>query len=546
MSERGGSGGVDAPRRKIPLWAAIIIFVLAVVGIFLGSLHMGSVGIATERTLWGPAHASEPAADSQTLKFLIESSPNNLDLRQGTDAQSERVGGLIYDALVKKDAHFVLQPWLATSWERPDPATWVFHIREGVRFHDGKPLTAEDVTWSIRSMIDGTLITAKGGNLAGIVSVVASGPLTVTVKTKTPDDSLLFNLSDGLFGVVENGAGRDEGLHPVGTGAFKFVSQMQDRDVVLARNPDYWDGAPKIARIRFEVVPDTITAALEMRKGSADVESNVLTPDMVHALRAEKNVVVESGPGAIVMYANFNVQDPALRDPRVRQAIACAIDRPALIAALWRGQARIADTLLPEGHWAAASDSDLPQYPHDVKHAIALLDGAGLKPDKEGVRLRFTLKTSTDETTRLVAQAMQQELRAAGIQLEIRSAEFGTFYSDITRGMFQMYMLRWIGSNEDPDFLRYAFASSSFPPKGGNRGRYSNPRVDALLAQANAETDEAARRRDYVEVQQILATDLPSLPLWYPNNEVVHSRRIVGVKLDPGGTFDFLRTAELR
>jgi len=484
--------------------------------------------------------------DPQTLRFLIESSPNNLDLRQGTDAQSERVGGLIYDALVKKDAHFVLQPWLATSWDRPDPLTWIFHIRSGVHFHDGKVLTAQDVAWSIHSMIDGTLITAKGGNLSDITSVEASAPLTVMVRTKQPDASLLFNLSDGLFGVVEKGAGSNEGLHPVGTGPFKFVSQMQDKEVVVERNPGYWAGAPKIQRIRFEVIPDTITAALEMRKGSGDIESNVLTPDMVHALRGERNVVVQSGPGAIVMYANFNVQDPKLRDPRVRQAIAYAIDRPALVAALWRGEAQIANTLLPAGHWAAASDAELPQYSHDVARAVALLDAAGLKPDKDGVRLRFTLKTSTDETTRLVAQAMQQELRAAGIELEIRSAEFGTFYSDVTRGAFQMYMLRWIGSNEDPGFLRYAFASSSFPPKGGNRGHYSNPQVDSLLAQANAATDEAARRREYVEVQQILARDLPSIPLWYPNNEVVHSTRVSGVRLDPGGTFDFLRTAELR
>jgi peptide/nickel transport system substrate-binding protein len=485
--------------------------------------------------------------DAQTLRFLIESSPNNLDLRQGTDAQSERIGGLIYDALVEKDAHFILQPWLATSWDRPDPLTWVFHIRNGVRFHDGKPLTADDVAWSIESMIDGTLITAKGGAaLADVTSVLATGPFTVTVRMKQPDASLLFELSDGLFGVAEKGSGRDEGLHPVGTGPFKFVSQMQDKEVILESNANYWAGAPKITRLRFEVVPDTITAALEMRKGSGDIESNVLTPDMVHALRNERNVVVESATGAIVMYANFNVQDPKLRDPRVRQAIAFAINRPTLIAALWRGEAQIADTLLPAGHWAAASAAELPQYPHDVARALSLLDAAGLKPDKDGVRLRLTLKTSTDETTRLVAQAMQQQLHAAGIDLLIRSAEFGTFYSDVTRGAFQMYMLRWIGSNEDPDFLRYAFATSSFPPKGGNRGRYSNPQVDSLLTQANAETDEAARRREYVEVQQILARDLPSIPLWYPNNELVHSSRVTGIKLDPGGTFDFLRTAELR
>jgi peptide/nickel transport system substrate-binding protein len=283
-----------------------------------------------------------------------------------------------------------------------------------------------------------------------------------------------------------------------------------------------------------------------MRKGSGDVESNVLTPDMVHALLEEHNVIVQSGPGAIVMYANFNVQDPKLRDPRVRQAIACAIDRPELIRALWRGDARIANTLLPERHWAAASAGELPQYAHDIGRAVALLDAAGLRPDEGGIRLRLTLKTSTDETTRLVAQAMQQQVRAAGIELSIRSAEFGTFYSDVTHGAFEVYMLRWIGSNEDPDFLTYAFASSSFPPKGGNRGRYANAQVDSLLARANAETSEDARRRDYVEIQQILARDLPSIPLWYPNNEVVHSKRVSGVQLDPGGTFDFLRTAQLR
>ena len=484
--------------------------------------------------------------DPNTLNFLIESSPNNLDLRQGTDAQSERVGALIYDALVHKDDHYNLQPWLATSWERPDALTWTFHLRSGVRFHDGKPLTADDVAWSIESMMNGALITAKGGAFAGVASVTVRDPLTVEVRTSHPDASLLFNLSDGLFGVVEKGAGRDEGLHPVGTGPFKFVSQVQDKEVVVERNADYWAGAPKIARVRFEVVPDNITTALELKKGSGDVESNAITLDEVHALEGLPNVRVEGGPGSAVMYANFNVNDPALRDVRVRQAIACALDKSALIAALWRGQAVPAETLLPRGHWAAADDAVLPQYPHDVERAVKLLDAAGLKPDKDGVRLRFTLKTSTDETTRLLAQAVQQQLREAGIALTLRSAEFGTFYADITSGAFQMYMLRWIGSNEDPEIFRYAYGSGSFPPKGGNRGHYVNARVDALLEAAAGETDQEARRREYVEVQQILATELPGIPLWYPNVEVVHSTRMTGVTLNPGGTFDFLRTAELR
>ena len=483
-----------------------------------------------------------------TLTFLIESSPNNLDVRQGTDSQSERIGGLIYDPLVRKDEHFNLQPWLASSWQHPDPLTWIFHLRPGVHFHDGHPLTSADVAWSIRSMTNGAIITAKGGAFKDVTAVDAPDPLTVVVHTSVPLPSLLFNLSDGLFGVVEAGAARDEGLHPIGSGPLRFVSQVQDKEVLLDRNPNYWAGplSPTIEHVRFQVVPDTITAALEMKKGSADVESNVLTMDMVHALAGEPNLRIDTGPGARVDYLNFNVQDPSLRDPRVRQAIAFAIDRPALIAALWRGHAHLADTLLPPGHWAAAPTADLAQYPHNIARAIQLLDAADIKPDRNGVRLRLTLKTSTDETTRLEAQAIQAELRDAGIVLTLRSAEFGTFYSDITKGAFQMYILRWIGSNEDPDIFHYGYATEMFPPKGANRGRYSNHRIDALLNAASATTDEAARRSDYVQIQQILAQDLPTLPLWYPDNIVVHTTRVTDISLNPGGSFDLLRTAKLQ
>jgi peptide/nickel transport system substrate-binding protein len=261
-------------------------------------------------------------------------------------------------------------------------------------------------------------------------------------------------------------------------------------------------------------------------------------------MRNAPNLRIESGPGSFVMYANFNVSDPLLADKRVRQAIACAIDKRPLIDAIWGGQARPADSLLPPGHWARALDAELPQYPHDVARSIQLLDEAGLNPGKDGVRLRVTLKTSTDETTRLVAQAMQQQLRAAGIALEIRSAEFGTFYSDVTRGAFQMYMLRWIGVNEDPDIFTNAYSSSRFPPKGVNRGHYANTRVDTLLQAASAGTDQQQRRIDYVAVQQILADELPTIPLWYPNTEVVHTTRLRNVVLDAGGSFDFLRTAD--
>jgi peptide/nickel transport system substrate-binding protein len=490
--------------------------------------------------------------DPSTVTMIIESSPNNLDLRVGTDAQSERVGGQIFDALVKKDEHYELQPWLATSWEQPDPLTWVFHIRDGVRFHDDRPLEAADVAYTIESLIDRSLVTAKSGSFAAVERAEAKDRLTVVVRMKRPDAGLLFNVSDGLFGVVPRGSGKDFGLRPVGSGPFRFVSAVQDKEVIVERNHDYWAGMPavtagaeRIEKVRFEVVPDAITSALELKKGSADLASNVLTLDMVHTLESAPNLKVESGPGSAVVYVTFNVTDPLLKDKRVRQAVACAIDRQAIVDAIWRGQARLANTLLPVGHWAAATDAELAQYPHDVARAQRLLEEAGFRAGKDGVRMRLTMKTSTDETTRLMAAVLQQQLRAAGIALEIRSAEFGTFYADVTKGAFEIYALRWIGSNEDPDIFRYAYGSGSFPPKGGNRGRYSNARVDALLTEAAASSDRVVRKKDYVEVQQILAEELPGIPLWYPNNEVVHTRRVVNVRPRASGIFDFLREAEV-
>jgi peptide/nickel transport system substrate-binding protein len=484
--------------------------------------------------------------------MIIESSPNNLDLRQGTDAQSERLGGLIFDALVRKDEHYNLQPWLATNWEQPDALTWVFHLRDGVRFQDGRPLGAEDVAYTINSLIDGTLMTAKSGSFASVQRAEARDRLTVVVHMKHPDEELLFNVSDGLFGVVPKGAGRDFGLHPVGSGPFEFVSAVQDKDVILRRNPHYWvqpsaipAGAHRIDRIRFEVVPDTITSALELQKGSADIASNVVTLDMVHQLERNPKLKVETGEGSPVFYLTFNVTDPLLKDKRVRQAVAYAMDRQAIVSQLWRGQARVANTLLPVGHWAAASEAEMARYPHDAARAQRLLEQAGFPADKDGVRLTLTLKTSTDESTRLMAMVLQQQMRAAGIRLNIRSSEFGTFYSDVTHGAFQLYALKWIGSNEDPDIFRYAYASESFPPRGGNRGRYSNPKVDALLKSAAEETDQGKRRALYIEVQKILSEDLPTIPLWYPNNEVVHTRRVGGIQQRGSGSFDFLRNAWL-
>ena len=475
--------------------------------------------------------------------MIIESSPTNLDPRVGTDAFSERIDKLMFDSLVRRDEHLNLQPWVAERWEILDPLTYIFHLRHDVRFSDGRPLTSADVKWTLDSMIGGKIVTAKASTYQFVDHVEAPDPYTVIIKLKQPYATLLWNLSDGAFGIVPANAGTDFSRHPIGSGVFRLVSMAQDKEVLVERNPNYWGTPAKIARVRFIVVPDATTRALELRKGSADAEINALSPDMVVALERDSKLVTQREPGTIYSYLAMNLRDPILRDVRVRQAIAYAIDRKPLIEYLWRDLARPAESILPTQSWAY--NGDVPHYPHDPAKARQLLDEAGYKPGPGGIRFHLTLKTSTEESTRLFAAVLQQQLRDVGIALDIRSFEFATFYADVLKGSFQLFSLRWIGGNEDPDIFESVFDSASFPPKRANRGYYSNPEVDALIANGRSTVDQEQRRKDYFEIQRILAHDLPYINLWYLDNVLVHSKRLKNVTLGPPGDYDFLATAEL-
>jgi peptide/nickel transport system substrate-binding protein len=490
-----------------------------------------------------PILSCSAAPDPNTLVMIIESSPTNLDPRVGIDGQSENIDNLIFDDLLTKRDDLGVAPSLAERWEIPDALTYIFHLHHGVRFHDGRPLTARDVKWTFDSLLEGRIRSTKAANYRFVDRVEAPDDSTVIFHLKEPDSPLLWNLSDGAIGIVPYGSLDEMTRHPVGSGPFKFVSAETDREVILKRNADYWGEKAKLERVRFAVVPDATTQALELRKGSADVAINAsLPPDTVLTLKQEPGLVVEQGMGTRLAYLAFNLRDPILKDARVRQAIAYALDRPAMIKYLWRGQAEPARSVLPRQSWAY--DGDVPAYEHNPEKANRLLDTAGY-PAVNGVRFHIAMKTSTDENTRLMVAVLQQQLRAVGIALDIRSFEFATFFSDVTHGAFQMYGLRWIGGNEDPDIFEYAFHSAKFPPNGANRGFYSNPRVDELIDQARREVDPSRRKPLYAEVQRILADDLPYINLWYLDNVLVHTRRVRNLKLNPAGNYDFLRAAEL-
>jgi peptide/nickel transport system substrate-binding protein len=263
---------------------------------------------------------------------------------------------------------------------------------------------------------------------------------------------------------------------------------------------------------------------------------------MVSPLRADPKLEVSTGPGTVLMYLAFNLRDPILKDVRVRQAIAYAIDRHVMIHYLWRDSAVPADSILPQNHWAY--DAGVQKYEHDPACANKMLDDAGYRK-VNGVRFHITMKTSTEESTRLLASVLQQQLAEVGIALDIRTFEFATFYSDVIKGAFQVYALRWLGDNEDPGIFEHVFHSASFAPKRANRGYYVNKQVDAWLDEARVESDQAKRKELYFKVQEQLAKDLPYIDLWYLDMVAVHSKRVRNLHISQSGNYDFLRTVEL-
>ena len=480
--------------------------------------------------------------DRDTLVMIIEFSPTNLDPRVGLDAQSERIDGLLFDNLLSRDEHLSVKPGLADRWEIPDPKTYIFHLHPGVKFCDGRPLTSRDVKWSFDSLLQGKVHSTKGGAYRLVEKVDAPDDGTIIFHLKEPWAALLWNLAGGEgMGIVPYGSGDEISRNPIGSGPFRYVRAEQDKEVVIERNDNYWGQKAKLTRVRFTVVPDATTRALELRKGSADLEGSALTPDMELTLQHEPALRIMRGPGTRLAYMAFNLRDPILKDVRVRQAIAYALDRKPLIHYLWRDSVRLAASVLPPESWAY--EPDVPQYLHDPEKSRQLLEAAG-HPAVNGVRFHLTMKTSTEESSRAMAAVFQQQLREVGIALDIRSFEPATFLSDVMHGEFQVYSLRWLGGNEDPDIFEYAFHSARIIPNGANRQYYSNPRVDALIDKARAEIDQKARKRDYAELQKILAEELPYINLWYFDNVVVFSKRVSNVQLNPSGNYDFLKTTE--
>ncbi|MSO83903.1 MAG: ABC transporter substrate-binding protein [Acidobacteria bacterium] len=482
----------------------------------------------------------DAAADADLVRVIVRASPTTFDPRVGTDEGSQRVHQLVYSQLMTIDAQLRVAPGLAARLDNPDPLTYIAHLRSGVKFHDGHDLTAKDVVYTFGSFLDPAFVSARKGAYRMLESVKALGDSRVEFKLKEPFGSFPVQL---VMQVVPDGAGESLRSFPIGTGPYRFVRYVVDEQVELSAFEGYWDGLPQNAGVVLRIVPDDTMRGLELRKGSADLAVNDVSPDIAYQLQKD-GLTITQGEGVDYTYIGLNMRDPVLRDKRVRHAIGYAIDRQAIVDFLRRGLARPAVGVLSPAAWAF--EPDVHQFTFDLARAKRLLDEAGYRdPDGDGPlpRLTLSLKTSTDEFYRLQAAVIQQNLRLVGIDVDVRSYEFATFYADVLSGNVQMYTLQWVGVT-DPDMLRRVFHSEQVPPIGFNRIYYSNPEVDRLIDQATTALTDEGRQRYYSQVQKAVAEDAPYISLWYKTNIAVARPDITGMRLSAQA--DFLALKDVR
>ena len=470
---------------------------------------------------------------SGNLVAAIAGEPDQLDPQKTSAYFSFEVLENVFDTLVEPDANLEMRPALAESWTvSPDQLVWTFHLRRSVTFHDGSPFTADDVVYSYRRIIDQEL--ANADKLSAVTGITAADPSTVVITLKQPTPNLLTNLG-GFKGLaivqrrnVESG---EIATHPVGTGPFAFQSQKSGDSIILKANPTYWAGAPKVSGVTFRFISEPSTALSALQAGEIDWTDSIPT-QRVAQLKDDDSITLATTASNDYWYLALNEARPPWNDLRVRQAIAYAIDRDAIVQATSYGTAVANQLAIPQGNpWYTPYDA----YRHDVDKAKSLLADAGAAPKSIDM-----LVTSEYPETVTAAQIIADNLAPLGITVNIRTVDFATWLDEQNNGHFDMLMMGWLG-NIDPDDFYYAQHHTN---GSSNAQKFSNPEVDRLLDAGRVETNRNARAGDYAKAATIIADQVSYIYLYNPSVIQAWTTRLSGYEARRDGAIRF-RTATL-
>lgn len=485
----------------------------------------------------------------------LQAEPATLDTAQLTDYNSSRTASQMYEGLVRfKDASTEVEPGLAESWDiSSDGLVYTFHMRPGVTFHDGTPVDAAAAKFSFERQIDPNHPYHDTGDFAyanftlGMIKTIdVVDPMTLKITLKATFAPFLANMAMGAARLVSPAAvkkyGRDFSQHPVGAGPYEFVAWKRGVEVDLQANPNYWRGAPKVQKLIFRPIVEDQARLAALESGEIDLAVN-LPPDDLARLRKNPKFTFAEQPGMHTWYVVFNVKKKPFDDPRVRQAIAYAIDRKAIVEAVLSNTGILADNFLPPVIWSYTKD--IPTYAYDPAKAKQLLAEAGY-PD--GFSVDFWIPQSGSGMQQPVAMGtvIQDYLSRVGIKVNLQQFEWGTYLKQVIQpvenadSLPPMFEMSWIGDNGDPDnFLYILLSGDQFPPGGFNLGYYSNPKVDELLRKARTTLSQADRTPMYEEAQKLLMADMPVVPIDHETQIIVMKSSIKGFVPHPTGAFRF-------
>jgi ABC-type transport system substrate-binding protein len=545
--------------------AALVILALAVAVPIVWKRPAVEPGGSSGAPVTGQSTVPAPGKSGPRIFCFYQEAPTTLDPALAADAYSSTVIAQIYSPLVGLTSNLEPTPQVSDSWTiSRDGKTYVFHIREGVRFHNGREVTAEDFAYTLtrcfqepfrsEGLAAGYLDAIDGvpeflaGKAAAIRGIRAIDAKHLEIRLSRPYRPLLSALALDQTSVVPRELMDRHGnaileVSPVGCGPFRYVRRTE-RSVVLAANPDYFMGRPAIDSLVFFTPIGDVTSqgANALLDGRATLST--LPIDRVEEFRAQPGITMLRWQDLTLAFLGMNATMPPLDDARVRRAIALALDRQGMLHFQPEGKTLAQGILAPgvPGYSPAART-----YPHDLARAKELLREAGYGPAHPLPALKLYKSVTSNAAVRALDSLMVHSLAEAGLQVQIQYVTWKVLDDAITGRKAPLFSLSWVADIPDPDtFLRALFYSSS----STNYFRYRSAHVDSLLDAARSAEDPKVAQAAYQQAEDRILRDAPFVPLYHPTNFIGLRSDVVGLQMNPLGistlAMEKLRFAEPR
>lgn len=463
----------------------------------------------------------------EELVIAQDGEAKSLDIHQGNDGFSLRANRLIYSRLVESDENMQIHPGLAESWEQIDDKTMQFHLRKGVKFHNGYDFTAEDVKFSFERMMNSPRIAFV---LPPIEKIEIVDDYTVNLVTKTPFGPLLAHLSHPALGIVskklltENSEALKE--TPIGTGSYKFKEWIYGDRIVLEKNEDFYDKNEKgLKYIVFKNVIEASNRAIGLETGEIDIAIAISSVDEEN-IKNNPKLQLLTKPSISYSYIGMNMQKSPLNDVRVRKAINYAIDKQAIVDVILNGNGKVATSPIAPGVFGFTDKTK--NYEYNVEKAKELMKEAGYENGFTTSILVFSGEANTQ-----TAEIVQAYLREIGIDLKVEIVETSAYWDITEKGRHDLFLGSWGVVTGDADYGLYAMYYSSAKGGAGNRDFYENKKVDELLDKAKIEINPETRKELYEEAQILIVDDAPDVMLYNRNLSVGAQKYIKGLGVHP-------------